>query len=223
MIRHAATRRRPAGLKDRRHGRSNRAAVSGRVSAAVAAGMLLVSGRAAAAERQIRPYVGATFAGVTPPFLDVEVAAGKPHPTIGIAAVFLGELLGADIDVADVPGFLEAGDKHLVLHSRVTTICGNVVLAAPRRLTEYWLRPYLVAGGGIMRIRETTSFSVFDVSTVTPAFDVGVGAVAFVTNRAGVSWDVRRFQTLRDDDLRMRFGDGHLSFWRATMAVVIRY
>jgi hypothetical protein len=189
---------------------------------AFAAGILLMSSRAAAAERQIRPYVGATFAGVTP-FLDLEAAAGRPHPTIGLSAVFLGELLGAEIDVADVPGFLESGDKHLVLHSRVTTLCGNVVLAAPHRLTEYSLRPYVVAGGGMMRIRETTSLSVFDVSTVTPAFDVGVGAVAFVTNRAGVSWDVRRFQSFRDDEVRTGFGEGHLSFWRATMAVVIRY
>jgi predicted nucleic acid-binding protein len=75
----------------------------------------------------------------------------------------------------------------------------------------------------MMRIRETTSLGVFDVSTVTPAFDVGVGAVAFVTNRAGVSWDVRRFQSFRDDKVRTGFGEGHLSFWRATMAVVIRY
>jgi len=222
MIGPTATRRRPARVNRRRSRGRNRAAMSRRVSAALAAGILLIGSRATAAERQIRPYVGATFAGVTP-FPDLEVAAGKTHPTIGIGAVFLGELFGADIDVADVPGFLEAGDKHLVLHSRITTICGNVVLAAPHRLTEYSIRPYIVAGGGMMRIRETTSLGVFDVSSVTPAFDVGVGAVAFVTNRAGVSWDVRRFQSFRDEKVRTGFGEGHLSFWRATMAVVIRY
>ena len=47
--------------------------------------------------------------------------------------------------------------------------------------------------------------------------------VAFVTNNAGVSWDVRRFQSFRDEKVRTGFGEGHLSFWRATMAVVIRY
>jgi hypothetical protein len=221
MMGRATTRRRPAGRSNRRYRRASRAALSGRVSAAVAAGMLLMTGRADAAERQIRPYIGATFAGTTPS-LNPEEAAGKPHPTIGISAVFLGELFGADLDVADVPGFLESGDNHLVLHSRVTTVCANVVLAAPHRLTEYSLRPYVIAGGGMMRIRETTSFSVFDISTVTPAFDVGVGAVAFVTNRAGVSWDVRRFQSFRDTQVQT-VGEGHLSFWRATVAAVIRY
>jgi hypothetical protein len=76
-----------------------------------------------------------------------------------------------------------------------------------------------------MLVRTTTALSVFDVSTVRPAFDVGVGAVAFVTNTVGVSWDVRRFQTLGDGNpaVGLSFGDEHLSFWRATMAAVIRY
>ncbi|HET6958646.1 MAG TPA: hypothetical protein VFI56_18735 [Vicinamibacterales bacterium] len=189
----------------------------------LASGLLLLCVRTEAADRQIRGFAGATFGGTTP-FVDLEDAAGKLHPTIGASAVFLGELFGVDVDVADVPGFMEADDKHLVLHSRVTTICGNFVLAAPRRLTEYSLRPYLVAGGGLMRARRITSLSVFDVSSVTPAFDLGVGAVAFVTTRTGVSWDVRRFQSFSDSSERSTGFDGeHLSFWRATMAVVFRY
>jgi hypothetical protein len=138
--------------------------------------------------------------------------------------VFLGELFGVDVDVSDVPGFMEADDKHLVLHSRVTTLCGNVVLAAPHRLTEYSLRPYFVAGGGLMRARRITSLSVSDVSAVYPAFDLGVGAVAFVTPFTGVAWDVRRFQSFNDSAERSSGFDGeHLTFWRATMALVIRY
>jgi hypothetical protein len=189
---------------------------------ALGAVLVLMGGRAAAADRQLRPFAGATFGGATP-FVDLEAAAGRLHPTLGVDAVFLGELFGADIDVADVPGFLEAGDKHLVLYSRVTTFSGNVVLAAPHRLTEYSIRPYVVVGGGLMRVRSTTSFNVSDVANTTPMFDVGVGAVAFVTNRTGVSWDVRRFQSFRDSDQRTGFDGAHLTFWRATMALVIRY
>lgn len=189
----------------------------------LAAGLLLLCVRADAADRQIRAYAGATFGGTTP-FVDLENAAGKLHPTIGASAVFLGEMFGVDIDVADVPGFMEADNKHLVIHSRVTTLCGNLVLAAPRRLAEYSLRPYFVAGGGLMRARRITSFSVFDVSSVTPAFDLGAGVLAFVTNRTGVSWDVRRFQSFSDSTERSTGFDGeHLTFWRATMAVVFRY
>jgi hypothetical protein len=193
-----------------------------RCSAVLAVSMLLAGGRASAADRQLRPYVGATFGGATP-FVDLEDAAGKVHPSVGVGAMFLGELFGAEVDLADVPGFLESGNAHLVNYSRVTTLCGNVVLAAPHRLTEYSVRPYFVAGGGLMRVRETTSLSVFDVSSITPAFDVGLGAVAFVTNRAGVAWDVRRFQSFNDEAERTGFVGEHLSFWRATMSLVIRY
>lgn len=188
------------------------------------AGLLLAPERGYAADRQIRPFAGVTFAGRTT-FVDLESAVGQPNLAIGASAVFLGEVLGTEIDVCDAPGFFEAGGKDLVHYSRVSTITGNVVVAAPHRLTEYFLRPYFVAGAGLMRIRTTTAFSVFDLSTVRPALDAGVGAIAFVTNRVGVSWDVRRFQSLGSDagNPGLSFGDGHVSFWRATMAAVFRY
>ena len=188
------------------------------------AGLLLMSTRAFAADRQIRPFIGATVGGGTT-FVDPENAVGKPNLVIGASAVFLGEVVGVEVDVADAPGFFESGDSHLVLFSRVTTVSGNVVVAAPHRMTEYSLRPYLVGGVGFMRVRTSTAFGVFDVSAVIPHLDVGVGALAFVTNRVGVCWDVRRFQSVgsHGDNSGLSFGDEHLSFWRATMAVAIRY
>lgn len=195
-----------------------------RSTVVLVAGLLLMSARTYAADRQIRPFIGATFGGGTT-FVDPENAVGKPNLAIGASAVFLGEVFGAEVDIADAPGFFESGDKQLVHLSRVTTISGNVVVAAPHRLTEYSLRPYFVGGAGLMRVRTTTAFSVFDVSTVIPALDAGVGAVAFLTNRIGVCWDVRRFQSVGSNtgNVGLSFGDEHLSFWRATMAVVIRY
>jgi hypothetical protein len=186
-----------------------------------------MSTRAFAADRQIRPFIGATFAGATT-LVDPENAVDSPNVTLGGSAVFLGEVFGADIDVADVPGLFETGDKNLVHSSRVTTVTGNLVVAAPGRLTEYALRPYLVAGGGLMRVRTVTSLSVFDIATIIPAFDVGVGAVGFVTNKVGVCWEVRRFQDVGTNKVSggLSFGaatEEHLSFWRGTMSVVIRY
>lgn len=188
------------------------------------AGLLLVSVRTYAADRQIRPFIGATFGGGTT-FVDPEDAAGKANLAIGASAVFLGEVFGTEVDIADAPGFFESGDKHLVILSRVTTISGNVVVAAPHRLTEYSLRPYFVGGAGLMRVRTTTAFSVFDVSSLIPVLDVGVGVIGFLTSRIGVCWDVRRFQSVGSNtgNVGLSFGDEHLSFWRATMSVAIRY
>jgi hypothetical protein len=188
------------------------------------AGLLLMSTRTYAGDRQIRPFIGVTFGGGTT-FLDLEHVVGKANPAVGASAVFLGEVLGVEADIADMPGFFESGDKHLVFGSRVTTISGSVVVAAPHRLTEYSLRPYFVGGAGLMRIRMTTASNVFDVATTIPALDIGVGVVGFLTNRVGVCWDVRRFQSVGSNpgNVGLSFGEQHLSFWRATMAVAIRY
>jgi hypothetical protein len=197
---------------------------SARRTIVLMAGLLLMSARTYAEDRQIRPFIGATFGGGTT-FVDPERRIGQTNLTIGASAVFLGEVFGAEVDIADAPGFFESGGKSLVRGSRVTTLSGNVVVAAPHRLTEYSLRPYVVGGAGLMRVRTTTSFNVFDVSTVMPVLDVGVGVVGFLTNRTGVCWEVRRFQSIRRDtgNAGLSWGDEQLSFWRATMSVAIRY
>ena len=188
--------------------------------------LLLSSTRASAAERQARGFIGATFAGTTT-IVDPEDAATRPSISLGGSLVFLGEIFGAEGEVADGPGFFEAGSRNLVNYSRMTTFTGNVVIAAPHRLTEYALRPYVVAGAGLMRLRTTTAQNVFDVATSVPVFDVGAGALGFLTDRVGVSWELRRFQDLGkniSNDAGLSFGqEQHLTFWRVTMAVVFRY
>ena len=190
----------------------------------VATGLSLIAGRTAAADRQVRPFVGATFGGSTT-FVDPEIAAGTPNLVFGGSAVLLGEVFGAEVDVADAPGFFETGGKGLVHLSRVTTVTGNVIIAAPHRMTEYSLRPYFVGGVGMMRVRTTTTFAVFDVSAVIPTIDAGAGVVAFLTNRVGFAGDIRRFQSVGSNtgNVGLSFGEEHLSFWRATAALVIRY
>ena len=113
----------------------------------------------------------------------------------------------------------------LVIGCRVTTVTGNFVIAAPHKMTEYALRPAVVAGGGLMRVRTTTSLNLFDVSSFLPAFDVGAGVVGFLTNRVGVCWDVRRFQNIggKSNTAGLTFGPEDLSCWRATMSVAFRY
>lgn len=190
------------------------------------AGVLLLSSASAfAADNQIRPYLGGTFRGGTT-FVDLEKAAGKHNVVVGASVVTLGEMFGAEVDLGDAPGFFQAGDQHLVLSSRVTTLTGNFMVAAPRRLTEYVLRPYIVGGGGLMRVRIDDYFGVLKVSRVLPTWDVGVGAVGFLTSDVGVCWEVRRFQSLsRDTGQRgLTFSeDEKLSFWRASVGLAFRF
>jgi hypothetical protein len=187
--------------------------------------MLLAFGRpAGAADRQIRPFVGFTFGGRTT-LVDLENAADKHHAMIGVTTAILGDIVGVDVDLARGPGFFQSGDLHLVLQSSVTTLMGNVVIAAPRHLTEYTLRPYLVGGLGVMRVNALDYFGVLQIADSFLAYDIGGGAIGFVTNRIGVCWDVRRFRNVvRSGQTRgVSVDTERLSYWRATMGLAIRY
>jgi Outer membrane protein beta-barrel domain len=178
---------------------------------------------ATAGEKQIRPFVGVTFDGSTT-FVDNENAVGKSHGLIGVSGIWLGEIVGVEADLAHVPGFFQAGGRGLVLDSRVTTLMGNVVVAAPARKTQYGLRPYFVGGAGLMWIHVNSTFGVFPLAETFAAVDIGGGVHGFLTNRVGVGWDVRRISSIsKAEESGISFGRKDVSFWRASMALVIRY
>jgi hypothetical protein len=193
----------------------------------VLVGILFVVSRASvnAAERQIQLFIAVSFNGNTTLTL-VEYAARRPHVFYGARALLLGEIVGVEADFGDAPGYFQPGDPSLlpggevVLHSRVTTLTGNIVVAVPRRLTEYTLRPFFVGGAGLMRARAEDFFGALPVSDTLPAIDVGAGVSGFITNEIGLSWDVRHFRSLGGGD--PTFGQ-QLSFWRAGMALAIRF
>jgi hypothetical protein len=191
----------------------------------LALGLAVMPSSATAADRQIRPFIGVAFAGSTT-YVDPDQGPLERHATIGVSAFTLGEIFGVDVDLADTNGFFESGGQHLVLSSHVTTFTGNLVIAAPHRLTEYSLRPYFVAGGGVMRVRSLDYFGVFDVASVLPTFDFGGGAQGFLNKSLGVAWEVRRFGSVsrraQQAGLTLN-GDEQVSFWRASMALAIRY
>jgi len=185
--------------------------------------VLSTSSRAVAGERQIRPFVGVTFGGSTT-IVPVASSVPKPHGVIGASAVWLGEFVGVDVDFAHVPGFFQSGERGLVLDSRVTTLMGNVVVAAPARKTQYGLRPYFVGGAGLMWIHIDSTFGVFQIAETFAAIDVGGGVYGYLSNRVGIGWDVRRISTIsKPEESGISFERKDMSFWRASMALVIRY
>jgi len=187
--------------------------------------LLLVAGApvTASAEWQIKPFLAGTFGGETT-FVDLDDAAGNFHVGFGGSSVWLGEIFGIEADVGYIPSFFE-GEGPLVVHSSVTTLTGNLVIAMPRRLARYSLRPYFVAGGGLMRAREDDLFLALPVASQLGAMDVGGGVTGFFTDRVGVSWDLRYFRSVGGsaDQTGVAIGAEQLSLWRANMALVIRY
>lgn len=178
----------------------------------------------ASAEWQLKPFFGGAFGGQTT-FVDLDNGVGNKHLVVGASGVWLGELVGVEADLGHSPGFFQSSTGHIVLTSSVTTLTGNIVVALPRRMTQYTLRPYFVGGGGLMHVRADDKASVLQVASTMRALDVGGGATGFLTDRVGVDWQLRYFRSIGgvDEQRAISTGAEQLSFWRASMALAIRY
>jgi hypothetical protein len=193
----------------------------------LALALWLVAPAPAAAEWQVRPFIGFTFGGATT-FFDPEVAIGTQNAVVGISGGWLGEVFGIEADFGRAPGFFQTDDAPedvRLVSSAVTTLTGNVVIALPKRLAGYGLRPYFSGGAGLMHIDTVTRLQLLDIHRTLPMLSLGGGVTGFLTNRVGLNWDVRRLNTLRGEGetLGSSVGRERLSFWRATMAVALRY
>ena len=193
-----------------------------RIGAAVAA-LLAPSAAGAETEWQIRPFVGLTFKGSTT-LVDYEQAVGKAHFVLGGSVALLGDIVGVEGEFALVPGFFQSGDQDLVTSSRLTTLTGNVILGLPRRATEYTLRPYFVGGFGLLDTRSLIVLNAQEVTLTSAVLNLGGGVSGSLSDRTGLSWEVRHFRSLGGDaSVGGSLAPVQLSFWRANMALVIRY
>lgn len=190
--------------------------------AVLAVGLLMAGPIEARAEWQIKPFLGVALGGDTT-FVDVVDTVGGLNVTLGASAVLLGEVLGVEADFGHGPGFFHR-DGGRVQRSSVTTLSGGIVVALPRRLAQYGLRPYAVGGAGMMHVGISRQFGVLEVDTTLPAYYVGGGVTGFLSDRFGLSWDLRHIRSFGGSKARgVSIGPEELSFWRATMALAIRY
>jgi hypothetical protein len=170
------------------------------------------------------PFLGTSFAGETT-FLTLEEGAGS-RITLGVSVALMGDgILGLEADIGHTPRFFEGDDpRGLVLSSRVTSVGGNLIAAAPLALTRESLRPYLLGGLGLLQARSRDLAGVFPVTEDRLGLTLGGGALGFVSDRTGLRFDVRYIKAISGaDGLLARPGVSRLSFWRATVGVTIRY
>jgi len=186
---------------------------------------LMASGTARA-EWQIRPFIGFTF-GSSTSFVDPDDAIDNQNLVIGVSGGWLGEIFGLEADLGRAPGFFQTEEdpEPLVVSSAVTTLTGNVILALPRRMAGYGLRPYFAGGAGLMHVDLLGKSGLVRHNRTLPTLSLGGGVTGFLSNRVGLNWDIRRLSTFRGEGetLGNSLGDEQLSLWRATMAVAVRY
>lgn len=178
----------------------------------------------ARADWLIAPFVGGAFGGETT-FLDLERGASSTQVVFGVAGLWLSDqILGVEADLSYAPGFFNRGNLTLVTSSRAAALSGNVVIAVPLSVTQESLRPYLSAGLGLLHAGLEEPLGIASDEQTMFAMSAGGGAIGMITNRTGLRFDFRQLRSFdRDQDpltLRRR---ARLSFWRATIGVLIRY
>jgi hypothetical protein len=182
----------------------------------------------AQAEWQVKAFIGPLF-GASTTIRDLDEAAGKSHATYGASFTELWEVFGVEAEIARTPGFFEREPtgRNLVLSSSLVSLTGGLVVALPRHIAGYGLRPYGTIGAGMLRAQYDDNLTVLPVSDTMGVVDFGGGVTGFLSRRIGVNWDIRRVQSVGGYSLEPTFlqrpddREG-LSFWRATFAVAIR-
>ena len=206
---------------------------------ALAVGVLLAlfaCPRPVSAEWHFTVLAGLTFNGATN-LNDPEFAAEDRHRSFGGIVSLLGEgILGAEVVASSTPGMFQGGlltleeitdpnanDVDLVERSRSYALMANVMLTTPRRWTEYGLRPYVSSGFGVLRASHSNSLNVSTLEVTLPAFNVGAGAIGFLSRRTGVRFDVRYFSTMqRTERIGQAFGPAYFGYMTASLGLVIR-
>lgn len=200
---------------------------------AVASACILLAPATASAEWQITPMVGLTFAGKTTIF-DPDEGTGKRHPSLSGSVAMLGRgVLGVEGIVEFTPRFFQRGDESvlftpgqrnsLVESSHAVALMGNVVVTAPQKWTEYFLRPFVSGGFGLLRVSKREALDIFPTTLNLPGYNIGGGAVGFLTRNTGVRFDLRYYSTIRGTDRGpIAVGDVQVRYMTLSIGLVIR-
>ena len=170
------------------------------------------------------PFMGLKFGGGTS-IVDLEIAAGRRAFTMGGSIVLLDDgILGYEADFGYMPGYFER-DSSLPLikpGSYVLDLSGGLIAALPSSVTRGGLRPYVVAGVGLIHAQAADLLKVFVIRRTVPGYKLGVGAQGLLTNDVGVRFDLRHIRSFTGDDGSLARVGRRISYSRLTIGLLLR-
>lgn len=191
----------------------------------IVATLSLLAATDAKADWMFTPFVGSAF-GTETSFVLLETGATNTAQLIfgGSAALLSRGVLGVEGDFAYAPRFFERDNRAgNIIGSNVSTLNASVIVAVPLSVTRESLRPYAVGGLGLIHAAADDALDLFDVSENMLGYNVGGGAIGLISPRTGFRFEIRHFRST-DNSANVLTGEesARLSFWRATVGVVIR-
>jgi hypothetical protein len=172
-----------------------------------------------AAQAQVRPR-GSTYTGFATVYIgaahggDVEEVGWTPG--VSMAVIDLNGI-GAEVDLSHVVQF----DNDRFNESGITTFTVNATWVWPKELAI--VRPYVVGGVGLLRVRACQFDCEFSFSRTDWAMDVGGGVFIVFNESIGARGDLRYFRVLQDHDDLPLTGHGFFDFWRTTGGIVFSW
>jgi outer membrane protein with beta-barrel domain len=176
------------------------------------------------AEWQLTPLVGLTF-GADTSLVDLEGGTNKVHWNFGGTVTLIGASpFGVEGIFVYTSGFFHGERVTAFENDRSIAFMGNVVLAAPRGWNQYGLRPFVSGGIGLLQASATDVRGILSFHNNLLGYNVGGGAVGFITERTGLRFDLRYYSNLKpSDESGVSIGRVRLSYWTGSVGVVIRY
>jgi hypothetical protein len=195
--------------------------------------------RPAAADWHFTPFIGTTFGGNSTfigseSLLTEQKFFGRKDLVVGGSVAHIGRgLLGVEGIFVYVPGIvnpeLEPDEtspetEQLIVGSYSIAAMGNVVLTTPRAWNEHGLRPFVSGGFGLLHLTTETIRDALLFRRTVMGYNVGGGAIGFVSDRTGVRFEARRFAYVKPSESSgFSIGNETYSYWTATVGVVFRY
>jgi opacity protein-like surface antigen len=187
--------------------------------ATIAAVALLLAPASARADWLFTPNIGTTFGAD---------ASGHEHLTYGASIDWMGKgIVGWEGDFQYSPEFFEPTDTDIDFSGKnnVLTAMGNVIVGIPVGGQKgSGIRPFGIAGVGLLKQRVQSGDAVVDISNNDFGFNVGGGVMGFFNTNIGLRGDVRYVRSFENiTDNVTTIGVGNFDFWRANVGVVFRW
>lgn len=184
-----------------------------------AAFLFVVTPATVHADWLLTPMLGQTFGGDT---------HGRMHTVMGVAVGQLDEeAFGWEADFAYSPDFFEGSDDDFDFagnNSRVVTAMLNVLASA----TTNAIRPYVGVGLGLIQIDVESDDGLFESTTRELGYNVGVGLMGMIAERAGLRADLRYVRSFQNQlpswtrGIDVDVAPGNFDYFRAGVGVTIR-
>lgn len=182
----------------------------------IAALVLALTPATAGADWLFTPSLGTTFGAD---------ANGNEHFTYGASIGWMGAgIFGWEADLAYTPEFFESSDSDFDFSdsSNVTTAMFNAIVGAPiGGMFGPGFRPYFSGGIGMLAREVQSRNDLFDVNSNDFGFNVGAGAIGFMTDHVGFRGDIRYLRSF--EDLERTLDAGKFDYWRGTGGVTFRW